>query len=438
MKKVLLLAFVFISVLLHAQEGQKYLIKAGKLFDSETGQFKTGMSILVNNSLIEAVKPDKEVTAAERKIFTLIDLSRYTILPGLIDCHTHLLNREVLHPTDNDLPGLDMAKVLTMDGDAYRAIYGSVRAKAYLEAGITSVQDLGNSGQFADIALQRAINEGLVPGPRMNCAGQGLSTEGGQLPGLIFKHQHLVNDEYRIIKNADDAVQAVRENVNQGANVIKIYANNTPNNTMLRIDEIKAITQEAHRYNIRVTAHATNNVSVYNAITGGVDGIEHAYGVADTTLELMAKKGVVLIPTDLDSVMYARYFNLTHSGDTAGLYQVARFRKRLSNRLQRAINKGVTIAFGSDDYLDLKMPFAEPSKRTLIGYFEAGVAIPMVLQFATINAAKQINQGNQLGILKPGFLADIIAVDNDLDKNIHAILQVHFVMKDGKVYVNKK
>ncbi|AEW00282.1 hypothetical protein A4D02_23425 [Niastella koreensis] len=437
MKNILLLAFVFISVLLKAQDGQKFLIKAGKLFDSETGQFKTGMSILVNKSKIEAVKPTKEVTAAELKNYPLIDLSRYTILPGLIDCHTHLLNREVLHPSDNELTALDMVKVLSMDGDAYRAIYGSVRAKAYLEAGITSVQDLGNSGQFADMALQRAINEGLIPGPRMNCAGQGLSTEGGQLPGLIFKHQQLVNDEYRIIKSVDDAVQAVRENINQGVNVIKIYANNTPNNTMLRVDEIKAIAQEAHRYNIRVTAHATNNIAVYNAILGGVDGIEHGYQVEDSTLELMAEKGVILIPTDGDSVTYARYSNMAYPGDTTIPSQIARFRKRYATRLQRAINKGVTIAFGSDDYLDLKMPFAEPSKRTLIGYYEAGVAISQILQFATINAARQINRSNQLGVLKQGFLADIIALDNDLDKNINAILQVHFVMKGGKVYVNK-
>ena len=166
-------------------------------------------------------------------------------------------------------------------------------------------------------------------------------------------------------------------------------------------------------------------------------GVEHAYRVADTTLELMAKKGVILVPTDGDSIIYAKYISIIHPGDTADLSQVARFRKRLANRLQRAINKGVTIAFGSDDYLDLKMPFAEPSKRTLIGYYEAGVSISHVLQYATINAARQINRSNQLGVLKQGFLADIIAVDNDLDKNINAILQVHFVMKDGKVYVNK-
>ncbi|HEY1200297.1 MAG TPA: amidohydrolase family protein [Niastella sp.] len=436
MKNALLLILVFTTVLLKAQDNPRFLIKAGKLFDSETGQFKTGMSILVNGSAIEAVKADKELTAREQGAYQLIDLSRYTVLPGLIDCHTHLLNREVLHP-GNELPGLDMARVLTMGGDAYRAVYGSVKAKAYLEAGITSVQDLGNSGQFADIALQKAINEGLVPGPRMTCAGQGLSTAGGQLPDLIFKHQHIVNDEYRIIKGADDAVQAVRENITQGATVIKIFSNNTPNNTMLSVEEIKAITQEAHRYNIRVTAHATNNRAVYNAILGGVDGIEHGYRVADTTLELMARKKVVLVPTDCDSVIFAQFARLSWPGDEGMNKEVMDFRKQLGARLQRALKKGVMIAFGSDDYIDFKLPFAEASKRTLIGYHEQGVSISQVLQFATINAARQVNRDGKLGILKQGFWADIIAVDSDLETNINAIMQTHFVMKDGKVLVNK-
>jgi Imidazolonepropionase and related amidohydrolases len=435
MKQILFILIVF-PALIFAQESGKYLIKTGKLFDSESGEFKNGLSVFVHNGRIESVKSEKDIAPSERTDYILVDLSKYAVLPGLIDAHTHLLNREVIHP-ENNLPGLDMGKVLTMEGDAYRAVYGSARAKAYLEAGITAVQDLGNSGQFADIALRRAINEGLVPGPRMRCAGQGLSTEGGQMPGLLYKHRDIINDEYRIIKSADDARQAVRENITQGADVIKIYSNNTPNNTRLSIEEIKAIVQEAHRYGLRVTAHATDNNAVYNAVLGGVDGIEHGYQVDDSTLELMAKRKVILVPTDGDSVTFVQYGKLAAPGDKNMTANIMGYRKYLGNRLQRAMKKGVVIAAGSDDYIDFKLPFAEPSKRTLIGYHESGATISQVLQFATINGSRQLNWGNRIGIIKAGYLADIIAVDGDLDTNINAILQVHFVMKEGRVIVQK-
>jgi imidazolonepropionase-like amidohydrolase len=418
-----------------AQTNGKYLIKAGSLFDSETGQFRDDMVVLVNDNKITSVKPTKDLSQQEGKDYQLIDLSKYTVLPGLIDAHTHLLYKEIIYP-QNEFPGLDMARTLVMDGDAYRAIYGAARARAYLEAGITAVQDLGNSGEFADMALRRAIREGLVIGPRMRCAGKGWSPQGGQVPGLIFKHQSIANDEYRIVKGPDDAVQAVRENITQGADVIKIYSNNTPNNTNLSVEEIQAIVREAHRYHLRVTAHATDNQAVYNAVVGGVDGIEHGYQVNDTTLELMAKKGVVLVPTDGDSVSFTQYGKLADPVHPEQMIrEIMAYRRYLGDRLRRAIQKGVTIVAGSDDYVDFKLPFAEPSKRTLIGYHENGIAIPQVLQFATINASRQLNWADRIGILKAGYLADIIAVDRDLDKNINAILNVHFVMKDGKVIV---
>ena len=430
----LLLAFAYNA---RTQTNVKYLIRAGSLFDSEAGQFRDEMTILVTDNHITAVKPSKEVTRQEEQDRQVIDLSKYTVLPGLIDAHTHLLNREILHP-GNDFDGLDMARQLMMDGDAYRAIYGAVRARAYLEAGITAVQDLGNSGEFADVALRRAIREGLVIGPRMRCAGKGLSSQGGQMPGTIYKHQSVINDEYRIVKGPDDGVQAVRENITQGADVIKIYSNNTPNNTYLSVAEMQAIVGEAHRYHIRVTAHATNNQAVYNAVVAGVDGIEHGYEVADSTLELMAKNGVVLVPTDADSVTYAQYVKLIappHPDEMKR--EVMDYRSQLGARLHRAVRKGVTIVAGSDDYIDFKLPFGEPSKRTLIGYHESGIPIPQVLQFATINASRQLNWAGRIGVLKAGYLADIIAVDRDLEKNIDAILRVHFVMKNGKVIVSK-
>jgi imidazolonepropionase-like amidohydrolase len=435
MRIALLFLLLIPGPFLFAQTNGKYLVRAGSLFDSETGQFKEGMAILVNDHKITAVKPGKDVSAEEQKAYQLIDLSEYTVLPGLIDAHTHLLYREIVYP-ENKFSGLDMARMLMLDGDAYRAIYGAAKARAYLEAGITSVQDLGNSGEFADIALRRAILEGLVIGPRMRCAGKGLSSQGGQLPGLIYKHQSIVDDEYRIIKSPEDGVQAVRENITQGADVIKIYSNNTPNNTSLSIEEMQAIIREAHRFHRRVTAHATNNQAVYNAVVAGVDGIEHGYDVADSTLELMAKKGVVLVPTDGDSLTFTQYAKLANPKDPQAMVrEIMGYRKELADRLQRAIRKGVIIVAGSDDYVDFKLPFAELSKRTLIGYYESGVPIVRVLQFATINASRQLNWADRIGVLKPGYLADIIAVDRDLDKNIDAILHVHFVMKDGVVVV---
>ncbi|HVS98590.1 MAG TPA: amidohydrolase family protein, partial [Puia sp.] len=274
---------------------------------------------------------------------------------------------------------------------------------------------------------------------RMRCAGKGLSSQGGQMPGTIYKHQSVINDEYRIVKGPDDGVQAVRENITQGADVIKIYSNNTPNNTYLSIAEMQAIVGEAHRYHIRVTAHATNNQAVYNAVMAGVDGIEHGYEVADSTLELMAKKGVVLVPTDADSVTFAQYIKLTappHPDEM--MREMIDYRLRLGDRLRRAIRKGVTIVAGSDDYIDFKQPFGELSKRTLIGYHESGIPIPQILQFATINASRQLNWAGRIGVVKAGYLADIIAVDRDLDKNIDAILHVHFVMKSGVVITTVK
>ena len=433
MRNILILVLLTIAHIAVAQPGAKYLIRTGSLFDSETGQFKEDMTILVNDNRITAVKPSKEVTPTEEQNRQVIDLSKFAVLPGLIDAHTHLLSREIVYP-HNEFDGLDMARMLTMDGDAYRAVYGSARAKAYLEAGITAVQDLGNSGEFGDMALRRAIQEGLVTGPRMRCAGKGLSPQGGQLPRLIFKHQSIADDEYRIVKGPDDGIQAVRENITQGADVIKIYSNNTPNNTYLSIPEMQAIVGEAHRYHIRVTAHATDDRAVYNAVMAGVDGIEHGYDVADSTLALMAKKGVVLVPTDGDSTYFTEYAKIVqpdHMQEMSRL--IMNYRRELGDRLRRAIKKGVIIVAGSDDYLDLHFPFAEPSKRTLIGYYENGIPIPQVLQFATIHASRQLNWADRIGILKTGYLADIIAVDRDLDKNIKAILQVHFVMKDGKV-----
>lgn len=428
--------FFLIQQLAFSQPATSFIVKAGKLFDSESGVFKTGQVIFVKSGRIEDVKPEKDVTEADRKQYKWIDLGKYTVLPGLIDAHTHLLYRELIYP-NNPPVSTDAVKMITLEGDAYRAIYGSAKARAYLEHGFTAVQDLGNSGQFADIALRSAINEGLVPGPRMRCAGMGLSSEGGQLPGLRYAHRSLAEKEYRIIKNTEDARQAVRENVAQGADVIKIYSDNSPNNTKLSIEEMRAIVIEAKRYNLRVTAHATSNISVWNAIMAGVDGIEHGYSIDDSTFLLMKQRNVVLIPTDGDSLDYAKFAEQKWPKDTAQLRRFTGFTKGNTERLKRAVKAGVTIVHGSDDYTDIRLPFGEMPLYNIIGYRLAGLSIPEVLKTATINAATHLRWANRIGIIKKGYLADIIAVEGDLETDIDSLLNTRFVMKEGKIYLDK-
>lgn len=302
-----------------------------------------------------------------------------------------------------------------------------------LESGITAVQDLGNSGLFADVALRDAISAGYVSGPRMRCSGPGLSTEGGQFPGLIYEQQHIASKEYRIVKGVDDAIQAVREHVTQKVDLIKIYSDNAPNTTMLSVEEMKAIVNEAHRYGLRVTAHAISNTSVYNAVMAGVDGIEHGYQVQDTTLQLMAKKGVVWVPTFADSVTFEKAMTILNPNNQNMRRTIAARIKSISEVLQKGMKAGVTIAAGADDYTQLGMPYGEVFKRNLFMYHTAGMPIPQVLQTATLHAARQLRWEERIGSLKKGFWADLIAVDPSIEKDLSALLDVKFVMKGGVV-----
>ncbi|MCB0628578.1 MAG: amidohydrolase family protein [Saprospiraceae bacterium] len=413
----------------NAQDIQKVYIKAGKLFDSQQGQMITDQIIQLSGNRITGVGSDIEIPQGA----DVIDLSGYTVLPGLIDAHVHLLYLE--SPKSN--LALEGVRTVIMEGDALRALRGAARAKTFLEAGITTVKDLGNSGQFLDVALKTAINEGTTPGPRMFVSGPILSSEGGQFPGLQFDHRHIAEEEYRVIRGKDDAINAVRENITYGADIIKICANNTPNNTSLTIDEMKEIVKMAHRYRRKVTAHATNNLAVWEAVVAGVDGIEHGYQVADSTLALMAEKGVPLIPTDISRTLLLKYFDLTgFEGDRE--QAMAGYQSSLHSRLQRAVAHGVQIVAGSDMYIDMEMPQGEGAKQVLVAYFEAGMKPIDILQSATYHSAKFMEKEQSLGVIREGAFADIIAVKGDIETDFpETIFNVVFVMKDGKKYVEK-
>ncbi|MEO8448801.1 MAG: amidohydrolase family protein [Gemmatimonadota bacterium] len=406
------------------------LVRAGRMFDSEAGTFSGPRDILVRRGRIEKVGENLEPPVGCR----VIDLQKYTVLPGLIDAHTHLLYLEGV------TGGITMegVKALVNEGLPLRALHGAARGWTFLHAGVTTVRDLGNSGRFGDVALKNAIEDGSVDGPRMIVSGPGLSPVGGQFPGLRPAYESLAADEYRVVHNPQDAGDAVRENVTFGANVIKIYSNNTPNPAYLTLDEIRAIVAAAKMHGVRVAAHATNDAAVWRAAAGGVNSIEHAYSVADSTLQLMAKNGITMTPTDIDSVTILKYFALQNpTAPPLPPAQIQQFLRSQRDRLMRAVKAGVTISAGSDNYLDLKTLQGPAAKRNLFAYRSAGMSAVQVLQAATINDARLLGMEGQIGVLKAGAFADLIAVEGDPEKDFDALERVRFVMKGGTVYVGR-
>ena len=401
-------------------------IKAGKLLDSEEGKLITNSIIKIINNRIASVGTDLDIPSDSR----IIDLSAYTVLPGLIDGHTHLMTLEDL---SHDY---SVADKLLYEGDALRVLRGAKRARSFLENGFTTIRDLGDSGAFLDVALKRAINEGTVDGPRMYVSGPIIISEGGQVPGILKSQRQVISDEYTIIRNVDEAINAVRMHVNYGADLIKICANNSPNNTSLTIDEMKAIVKMAHRYDKKVTAHATTDLAVWEAVTAGVDGIEHGYEISDTTLALMAEKGVVLVPTDLSEPLFHKLYDITDFKWNRAL-NLKRAKDRYRDRLQRAINAGVTVVTGSDNYLDFEMPQGEAAKHILMAYYEEGMDPMSILRSSTYLSAQFMGKENEIGSIKEGAFADIIAVKGDiLNDFTNSIFDLVMVMKNGEVFID--
>jgi len=406
------------------------VIHAGRLFDSEKSVFVDKQDIIIKSKRIDAIGENLPVPQGAREI----DLRNYSVLPGLIDSHTHLLYIEEVSKA-SPMEGI---KAVVNEGTPLRALHGAARARTFLAAGITTVRDLGNSGQFGDVALRDAINDGSVDGPRMFVSGPGLSPVGGQFPGLQQKHKAIAEDEYRIVRGPEDAAQAVRENVTFGANLIKIYSNNSPNRCYLSLAEMKAIVEEAKMYGARVTAHATNNAPIWRAVQAGVNSIDHAYQVDDSTLALMRERGVALLPTDVDSVIIATLVKRDPTDKRLTIEQIPRILRGGRDRLQRALKAGVTIVAGSDNYLQTGLPQGDAAKHVLFAYADAGMNLLQILRAATWNGAELLGMKNRLGVIKPGAFADIIAVDGQPDSDILALEKVRFVMKDGTEYLGRK
>ena len=417
---VVCILFQFHSI---AQPEGMIAIQAGKVFDSEKGVMLHHQVIIIKGGKVAEMGAALPIPKEAR----LLDLKKYTVLPGLIESHGHLF---MSHPGDEHNT-LTVLKAVTSEGDVLRALRGSARGKAYLEAGFTTVRDLGNSGRFADVALRQAIQEGSIIGPRLYVSGPGLASEGGQAPDIIHGQTHLIEGDYRIIRGVEDARNAVRENVYHGVDLIKIYSNSSPNKTFLSIDEMKAIVEEAHLYGLKVTAHATTDLAIRRALEAGVDAIEHAYVVSDSTLQKMKQQGVIMVPTDMDFLMTKKQVDKLKMDLTEE--EIKKLAVPYHKRLQRAKKQGVLIAAGSDMYMDLGPSRGEAAKRVLFAYQEAGLNTKDILQSVTIHAAKLLGN-NQLGNLKKGNLADLIAIEGNPLEHLSALEKVVFVMKEGVIY----
>lgn len=423
----LTLLLLIVSAASWSQQNNTF-IKAGKLYDSKNNKLLENKLIQIQGSKIISIGEFESLPANSQ----VIDLTEYTVLPGLIDAHTHVLFSQ---DATEDFAEHSVHS-LTMESDALRVLRGYKRAKSYLDQGITSIKDIGNSGLYLDVALRDAINEGTIEGPRIFASGPILAAEGGQIYGVLPEHQDIIDLEYRIIKSPEDAKNAVREHVNQNVDLIKICADNIPNKTYLTVEEIKSIVETAHSYDLIVTAHCVTNQSARNAIEGGVDGIEHGFNVADTTLIKMAEEHIFLVPTENSRSYMETYAKLAGYKDNE-LGWIDGYMNKLEDRLSRAIEKGVQIVAGSDNYTDINVSRGESSRDMFRYYFEAGMKPLDILQSSTYISAVQLKKENKIGRISPQAYADIIAVKGNILNDFIATLEnIVFVMKDGKVYKN--
>jgi imidazolonepropionase-like amidohydrolase len=397
------------------------LIKAGRLLDVRRGSYIENAAVLIEGERVKEAGPAAEVLPHAPKDARVIDLGKATVLPGLIDCHTHLMARFDPGP-DGYLLGL------ATKSQAYRALEGAADARVTLEAGFTTVRDVENEGSgYADAALRDAINRGLVEGPRMLVATRAIAAVGQYNPFGVSPDLTDFPTGAQMVSGVEEARRAVREQIGHGADLIKVYADwNYPT---LTVEEMHVIVEEAHKAGLKVAAHANTPGGIKNALNAGVDSIEHGHGADREAIELMKAKGAFLVPTVgvVDrSVERRRAGTLTPEQ-----------RKRLDafvqgtyDEVQTAKSLGVKMASGFDAG---GVELQGKNAHELEALVKRGLTPAEVIQMATVNAAELLGWTDRVGALEPGKFADLIAVDGDPLADITVLQHVKWVMKGGVV-----
>ena len=405
-------------------------IRAAHMIDVRAGTTIDDAVVIVTGDRITAAGAKLPIPDGAR----VLDLGARTLLPGLIDAHTHLLLNLPAGGDEND----DMLLSIGRDSTAKRALFGVRSGREVLEAGITTVRDVGNSGTNGDVALRDAINAGWVVGPRVLASTRALAPPGGQYGRMNAAAQALIADEYAIVVTADDARRAVQQALYDGADCIKVIVNS--GNRTLSQEVMNAIVDETHRAGRRVAAHAIGDLATRMAANAGVDSIEHAYVVPDDVLKTMAEKKIALVPTDASpEILLALTPPARIPADPKKRDEMMQnSTKPLRERLARARAAGVKIVFGSDAYYEIpKMTRGQFALATLRSYAASGMSPLDILRASTVDAAELLGVGTRTGEIRKGFYADLVAVDGDPLQSIDPLLQASFVMKGGAVIVDR-
>ena len=397
------------------------VVKFGKLWDAR-GKLWTNAIVLIEDDKIKSVTTNPSDIPPHAQI---IDLSKFTGLPGLIDVHTHMTNY-----TD-ETPGQPMLKQITANPPAVEVFLARKGALRTLEAGVTTVRDLG-SDQYMDIAMRDLINHGEMIGPRMFVCGYGLTvTSTPYKPGLNPPAGGVAD-------GVPEVLRAVRQQVAAGADVIKLFASTGTDDDVTGFqtysyDEIKAAVDAAHQFGKKIAIHSYGPDGARDAVRAGTDSLEHATDMDDATIREMVRRGTFYVPT----IDHNRYYldNWQKIGYANGFQEKTKaFIERNLETARKAFKAGVKFAMGSDAIYTM---FGENTRE--LGWFvKAGMTPEQALRTATTNAAELLGKSTELGAVAPGYFADLVAVEGDPFSNIDvAIKNVRWVMKSGSVVVDK-
>lgn len=406
------------------QNSEKHvvIIRAAHVLDVKSGHLLSGQQIVVEGDRIVSVGAAGDLDKSAQ----VIDLGSATLLPGLIDAHTHL----TFNINSVGYEGLGIS-------GPREALTGAHNARITLEAGFTTVRNVG-ADHYSDIALRDAINDGDVPGPRMLASGPALSITGGHCDENLLPFEYHATSE-----GAADGIEAVqhktREIIKYGADVIKVCATggvlskgDDPNASQYTMEEMKAIVADAHRLGRKVAAHAHGAQGVRWASEAGVDSVEHGHLMDDAAIAALKKNGTYLVPT-LYLIDWNRENAATRKLPPYAAKKMEMVSLQAQNNAKKAFQAGVKIALGTDAAV---YPHGLNAHELAV-YVRLGMSPAQAIQTATVNAADLLGWSDRVGSLDAGKFADIIAVDGDPTQDVTTLQHVKFVMKGGVVYKNE-